>query len=58
MIGKVKNINHRTESQDKEVLVREEWMDKPVDEMSEDEKKLLKEFEKKMNLLKVKYFDI
>lgn len=28
-------------------------MDKPADEMTEDEKKLLKEFEKKMNLLKV-----
>jgi hypothetical protein len=40
------------ESQDKEILVREEWMDKPVDEMTEEEKRLLKEFEKKMNLLK------
>ena len=28
-------------------------MDKPIDEMTEEEKKLLKEFERKMNVLKV-----
>jgi hypothetical protein len=33
-------------------------MDKPVDEMTEEEKKLLKEFEKKMNLLRVAYLPL
>ncbi len=43
----------RTESEEKEVLIRPEWMDKPKEEMSEEEKKLVKEFEKKMAIFKV-----
>ncbi len=54
MIGKLNTgVKISAESQDKETLVRAEWMDKPIDEMTEEEKKLLKEFEKKMNVLKV-----
>jgi len=34
------------------VLVRPEWMDKPKEEMTEEERKLVKEFDKKLAILK------
>ena len=43
----------RTEAEEKEVLVRPEWMDKPKEEMSEEERRLVKEFEKKVAIFKV-----
>ena len=45
-------LDDKTESEEKEILVRPEWMDKPKEEMSDEEKKLLKEFEKKMAIFK------
>lgn len=43
---------NRSEQEEKEVLVRPDWMSKPKEEMTEDEKKQVKEFEKKMALFK------
>ncbi len=48
--------NSRTETEEKEVLVRPEWMDKPTEDMSEEERRLVKEFEKKMATFKVVLF--
>ena len=48
-------LEDRKAVEDKEEIVRPEWMNKPREEMSEDEKKLLKEFEKKMAIFKVNY---
>ncbi|KAI9327817.1 hypothetical protein DFJ73DRAFT_800748 [Zopfochytrium polystomum] len=45
-------LEDRTEENEKEELVRPEWMNKPKEEMSEEERKLLKEFEKKMATFK------
>ncbi|KAI8926587.1 WD40-repeat-containing domain protein [Entophlyctis helioformis] len=41
-----------TEQDEKVELVRPEWMNKPKEEMSDDERKQLKEFEKKMAIFK------
>ena len=43
----------RVEAEEKEVLVKPEWMDKPKEEMTEEERKLVKEFEKKVAIFKV-----
>ena len=48
----------RTETEEKEVLVRPDWMDKPKDDMSEEERRLVKEFDKKMATYKVRIFRI
>lgn len=44
---------HSTETEEKEVLVRPDWMDKPKEDMSEEERRLVKEFDKKMAIFKV-----
>ncbi|KAL7754306.1 hypothetical protein RI367_000287 [Sorochytrium milnesiophthora] len=41
-------LEEKTEKQEPEKLVRPEWMDKPASELSEEEKKLIKEFDKKV----------
>ncbi|KAJ3212328.1 Cilia- and flagella-associated protein 43 [Dinochytrium kinnereticum] len=41
-----------SEETEKEELVRPEWMSKPKEEMNDEERKLLKEFEKKLAVLK------
>ncbi|KAJ3099331.1 Cilia- and flagella-associated protein 43 [Phlyctochytrium planicorne] len=45
-------LEDRSEETEKEDLVRPDWMNKPKEEMSDDERKLLKEFEKKVAILK------
>lgn len=45
-------LEDRKSQEEKEEIVRPEWMNKPKDEMNEDEKKLFKEFEKKMAIFK------
>jgi large-conductance mechanosensitive channel len=44
----------RSEETEKEELVKPEWMNKPKEEMNDEERKLLKEFEKKLAIFKVK----
>ncbi|KAJ3411976.1 Cilia- and flagella-associated protein 43 [Chytridiales sp. JEL 0842] len=45
-------LDDRSEETEKEDLVRPEWMNKPREEMSEEERKLVKEFEKKVAVFK------
>lgn len=45
-------LEDRSEETEKEDLVRPEWMNKPRDEMNEEERKLVKEFEKKLATFK------
>ena len=45
-------LDDRTEQDEKVELVKPEWMSKPKEDMSDDERKLLKEFEKKMAIYK------
>ncbi|KAJ3276471.1 Cilia- and flagella-associated protein 43 [Terramyces sp. JEL0728] len=45
-------LDDRKDKEEKEEVVRPEWMNKPKEEMSDEEKKLLKEFEKKMAIFK------
>ncbi|KAI8847634.1 hypothetical protein BC829DRAFT_395910 [Chytridium lagenaria] len=45
-------LEDRSEETEKEELVRPDWMNKPKEEMSDEERKLLKEFEKKLAVLK------
>lgn len=46
-------FGNRTEHEEKEELVRPEWMNKPREEMNEEERKLVKDFEKKLATFKV-----
>ncbi|KAJ3215758.1 Cilia- and flagella-associated protein 43 [Clydaea vesicula] len=45
-------LEDRSDQEEKEELVRPEWMNKPKEEMSEEERKLVKEFEKKLATFK------
>ncbi|KAJ3322393.1 Cilia- and flagella-associated protein 43 [Boothiomyces sp. JEL0866] len=45
-------LEDRKDQEEKEEVVKPEWMNKPKEEMTEEEKKLLKEFEKKMAIFK------
>ncbi|KAJ3262629.1 Cilia- and flagella-associated protein 43 [Boothiomyces macroporosus] len=45
-------LEDRKDQEEKEEVVKPEWMNKPKEEMSDEEKKLLKEFEKKMAIFK------
>ena len=45
-------LDDKKESEDKIDLVRPEWMNKPKDEMNDEEKRLVKEFEKKLAVYK------
>ncbi|RKO94661.1 hypothetical protein BDK51DRAFT_21951 [Blyttiomyces helicus] len=45
-------LEERTEQEDKEDLVRPDWMSKPKEELNDEERKLIKEFEKKVAVLK------
>ncbi|KAI8899961.1 WD40-repeat-containing domain protein [Globomyces pollinis-pini] len=45
-------LDDRKSQEEKEEVTKPEWMNKPKDEMSDEEKKLLKEFEKKMAIFK------
>lgn len=46
-------LEDRSEQEDKVELVKPEWMNKPKEELSDEERKLVKEFEKKQAVLKV-----
>ncbi len=46
-------LEDRSDQEEKEDLVRPDWMNKPKEEMSEEEKKLTKEFEKKVAVYRV-----
>lgn len=48
-------LSIRAEQDEKVELVKPEWMNKNKEDMSEEEKKLLKEFEKKMAIFKVRF---
>ena len=41
-------LEDKSEKAEKEEILKEEWMNKPKNEMSEEEKKLLKDYEKKL----------
>ncbi|KAI8612803.1 hypothetical protein BC830DRAFT_1230957 [Chytriomyces sp. MP71] len=45
-------LDDKSEETEKEELVRPEWMNKPREEMNEEERKLVKEFEKKVATMK------
>ncbi|KAJ3037135.1 Cilia- and flagella-associated protein 43 [Rhizophlyctis rosea] len=45
-------LDDRSETEDKEELIRPDWMNKPKEDMSEEERKLVKEFEKKLAVQK------
>ncbi|KAJ3299843.1 Cilia- and flagella-associated protein 43 [Borealophlyctis nickersoniae] len=45
-------VDDRSETEDKEELVRPDWMNKPKEEMSEEERKQVQEFEKKLAVQK------
>ncbi|ORY39430.1 WD40 repeat-like protein [Rhizoclosmatium globosum] len=45
-------LDDKSEETEKEELVRPDWMNKPKEEMNEEEKKLVKEFEKKLATMK------
>ncbi|KAJ3048620.1 Cilia- and flagella-associated protein 43, partial [Rhizophlyctis rosea] len=45
-------LDDRSETEDKEELVKPEWMNKPKEDMSEEERKAVKEFEKKLAVQK------
>lgn len=46
-------LEDRKAMEEKEEITRPEWMNKPKDELTDDERKLIKEFEKKMAIFKV-----
>lgn len=50
MGGKLEDKNEQDE---KEELVRPDWMNKPKEDLNEEERKLIKEFDKKQATLKV-----
>ncbi|KAI8812738.1 hypothetical protein BJ742DRAFT_850017 [Cladochytrium replicatum] len=45
-------LEDRAESEDKEELVRPDWMNKPKEELNDEEKRIIKEFEKKLAVFK------
>jgi WD40 repeat protein len=45
-------LEDRKMQEEKEEIVRPEWMNKPKEELTDEEKKLMKEFEKKMAIFK------
>ena len=50
MSGKLEDKNEQDEKED---LVRPDWMNKPKEDLNEEERKLIKEFDKKQATLKV-----
>ncbi|KAJ3121663.1 Cilia- and flagella-associated protein 43 [Nowakowskiella sp. JEL0407] len=45
-------LEDRSEQEEKEELVRPEWMSKPKEDLNDEEKRLIKEFEKKLAVFK------